>query len=89
MTRNRPRVGHLPVGRFGRWRVPPSPDLVVATLQLMARQVDQIPPTATPVLVDLRRGVVHRPDATVCSEDVEWWLAGEATAFATMWSMAA
>jgi hypothetical protein len=68
---------------------PPSPDLVVATLQLMARQMDRILPTATPVLVDLRRGLVHRPDATVRSEDVERWLAGEAMAFATMWSLAA
>jgi hypothetical protein len=68
---------------------PPTPDLVVATLQLMARQMDTILPRGGPALVDLRRGVTHRPDARVRAEDVERWLAGEAVAFTAMWTTAA
>jgi hypothetical protein len=67
---------------------PPSADLVVATLQLMTRQMRTILPKATPALVDVRRGVAHRPDAKTRAEDVERWLAGEAMAFAAMWSAA-
>ena len=40
---------------------PPTEELVLATLHLMARHIDQVLPHATPVLVDLRRGTVHRP----------------------------
>jgi len=67
---------------------PPTPDLVVATLQLMTRQMHTILPKATPALVDLRRGAPHRPDPRTRPEDVERWLAGEALAFAAMWSSA-
>jgi hypothetical protein len=68
---------------------PPSDELVVATLHLMAGAMDQILPAATPVLVDLRRGVVHRPDPKTRPDDVARWLAGEAAAFAAMWGTAA
>jgi hypothetical protein len=65
---------------------PPTPEAVTATLHLMARHMDQILPNAEPVLVDLRRGVTHRPDPGTKSGDVERWLAGEAAAFTAMWS---
>jgi hypothetical protein len=68
---------------------PPSTDLVVATLQLMARQMQTILPKGVPAMVDLRRGDTYRPDAKTRPEVVERWLAGEAMAFATMWSGAA
>jgi hypothetical protein len=68
---------------------PPSADLVVATLQLMTRRMDTILPRATPALVDLRRGQVHRPDAKTRPEVVERWLAAEAMAFTAMWGSAA
>jgi hypothetical protein len=68
---------------------PPSADLVVATLQLMIRQMDTILPRATPALVDLRRGLAHRPDAKTRPEVVERWLAAEAMAFTAMWGSAA
>ena len=63
--------------------------IVVATLQLMTRQMDTILPRATPALVDLRRGQVHRPDAKTRPEVVERWLAAEAMAFTAMWGSAA
>jgi len=68
---------------------PPTPELTVATLRLLARQMPTILPGATPVLVDIRRGVSHRPDPKTRPDDVEAWLAGEALAFAAMWSTAA
>jgi hypothetical protein len=68
---------------------PPPAELVVATLHLMARHMDQILPKAQPVLVDLRRGVVHRPDPKTRPDDVQRWLAGEAAAFTAMWGAAA
>jgi hypothetical protein len=67
---------------------PPSSDLVLATLHLMSRHMHQLLPKATPVLADLRRGVAYRPDAATRPDDVERWLAGEAAAFATMWTAA-
>jgi hypothetical protein len=68
---------------------PPSTELVVATLHLMSRHMDQILSHAEPVLVDLRRGVVHRPDPRSRKGEVERWLAGEAAAFSAMWGTAA
>jgi hypothetical protein len=68
---------------------PPSADLVVATHRLLARQMPTILPDATPVLVDVRRGVSHRPDPKTRPDDVEAWLTGEAVAFSAMWSTAA
>ena len=68
---------------------PPSPDLVVATLQLLTRQMAQILPRAQPALVDVRRGTTHRLDPKVPTEQVERWLAGEAVAFSSMWQAAA
>jgi hypothetical protein len=65
---------------------PPTPEAVTATLHLMARHMDQILPNAEPVLVDLRRGVTHRMDASTKAHDVEAWLAGEAAAFTAMWA---
>lgn len=65
---------------------PPSPEATLATLHLMARQMDQVLPGAQPVLVDVRRGVTHRPKAGVKADQVERWLAGEAAAFALTWS---
>jgi hypothetical protein len=68
---------------------PPSHEAVLATLHLMSRQMDQVLPAAEAVLVDVRRGVAHRPDPAVRSEQVEHWLAGEAAAFTAIWSTAA
>jgi hypothetical protein len=69
--------------------LPPSEHLVVATLHLMARHLGQILPGATPVLVDLRRGLAYRPDPKVRADEVERWLAGEAAAFGAIWTTAA
>ncbi len=68
---------------------PPTEELVLATLHLMARHIDQVLPHATPVLVDLRRGTVHRPDPAVKADQVERWLTGEAAAYAATWQAAA
>jgi hypothetical protein len=65
---------------------PPSPDATLAILHLMARHMAQILPGAEPVLVDVRRGEVHRADPAVKVEQVERWLAGEAAGFSAMWS---
>jgi hypothetical protein len=68
---------------------PPLDEAAVATLFLMGRHMDQVLPHAWPVLVDVRRGEVLRPDPAVKPAEVERWLAGEAAAFATMWSVTA
>lgn len=68
---------------------PPSEEAVLATLHLMGRHIDQVLPHGEPVLVDLRRGTVHRPRAGVKQEQVERWLAGEAAAFTATWTTAA
>lgn len=68
---------------------PPSAEAVLATLHLMGRQMEQILPGAEPVLVDVRRGVAHRPATGIKAEQVESWLAGEAAAFTAIWSTAA
>ena len=65
---------------------PPSAEVITATLHLMSRHMDQILPNATPVLVDLRRGVSHVLDPATKPGDVERWLAGEAAAFTAMWA---
>ena len=62
---------------------------MTATLYLMARHMDQIFPNAEPVLVDLRRGLVHRIDQSTKPADIESWLAGEAAAFTAMWAATA
>jgi hypothetical protein len=68
---------------------PPTPEAITATLHLMARHMDQILPSAEPVLVDLRRGVAHRITPGGRPADVERWLAGEAAAFTAMWAATA
>ncbi|GIF76556.1 hypothetical protein [Asanoa siamensis] len=68
---------------------PPSTETIIATLHLMSRHIDQVLPHATPAVVDLRRGTVHRPDPSVKTDQVETWLAGEAAAFRATWSVAA
>jgi hypothetical protein len=68
---------------------PPTPEAVTATLHLMARHIDQILPNAEPVFVDLRRGQVHRLDASTKPTDIESWLSGEAAAFTAMWAATA
>lgn len=68
---------------------PPPEELVVATLHLMSRHMAQILPKAEPVLVDVRRGEVHRHDPRVRPDNVERWLTGEAAAFNAMWGTAA
>jgi hypothetical protein len=68
---------------------PPPDEAVLATLHLMARHVDHILPGAQPVLVDLRRGRVHRCDSGLEPGAVESWLMGEAAAFSTFWATAA
>jgi hypothetical protein len=65
---------------------PPSEEAVLAILHLMGRHMDQVLPRAEPVLVDLRRGAVHRPPAGVKADQVERWLAGEAAAFTATWA---
>ncbi len=64
---------------------PPTPDLLVATLRLLSRQMATILPGATPVVLDVRRGLAYRPDPKTRPADVEAWLAGEALAFSAMW----
>jgi hypothetical protein len=72
---------------------PPAAEAVLATLHLMGRYMDQVLPGGTAVVVDLRRGQVHRPPATDVDErkaaDTERWLAGEAAAFSAMWGVPA
>ena len=68
---------------------PPTPEVITATLHLMARHMDQVLPGAEPVLVDLRRGTAHRIDPGARPGDVERWLAGEAAAFSAMWTSTA
>jgi len=68
---------------------PPSTEATTAMLHLMTRHMDQILPNAEPVLVDLRRGVVHRLDQAARPADIESWLAGEAAAFTAMWAATA
>ncbi|MET7421747.1 hypothetical protein [Dactylosporangium sp. NPDC005555] len=68
---------------------PPQDEAAVATLHLMTRHMDLVLPNATPILVDLRRGDVLRPDPAVKPGEVERWLAGEAAAFAAMWGATA
>jgi hypothetical protein len=72
---------------------PPSAEAVLATLHLMGRYMDQVLPGGTAVVVDLRRGEVHRPPAVDVdvrkAADTERWLAGEAAAFSAMWSVPA
>jgi hypothetical protein len=72
---------------------PPAADAVLATLHLMGRHMEHVLPGASPLVVDIRRGEIHRPQAPEPDErkaaDVERWLAGEAAAFAAMWSVPA
>jgi hypothetical protein len=81
--------GHAEAVRLHFDEAPPSDELVLATLHLMARHMDQVLPHAEPVLVDLRRGIVHRRNPGVRTDQVERWLAGEAAAFTAIWSTAA
>ena len=81
--------GHAEAVRLHFDEQPPSAELVVATLHLMAEQMHQMLPKAEPVLVDLRRGEVHRRDPKVRPDEVRRWLAGEAAAFTAMWGTAA
>lgn len=69
---------------------PPAEEALLATAHLMERYMDQVLPHASAVIVDVRRGLVHRPslDARQAAE-VERWLAGEAAAFSAMWSVPA
>lgn len=68
---------------------PPSQEALLATLHLTQQHMDQILPGADAVVVDLRRGQVHRIDQTTKLEQVEQWLAGEAAAFSAIWNSAA
>lgn len=68
---------------------PPTDEALVATLHLMSRHMAQVLPHAEPVLVDVRRGAVHRPDPAVRPDEVERWLTGEAAAFTAIWTAAA
>jgi hypothetical protein len=66
----------------------PSREAILATLHLTQRHMDDVLPGAEAVVVDVRRGEVHRPDSTTKPEQLEQWLAGEAAAFAAMWNVA-
>jgi len=72
---------------------PPAAEAVLATFHLMNRYMEQVLPGGTAVVVDVRRGEVHRPPAVEADErkaaDVDRWLAGEAAAFSAMWSVPA
>lgn len=72
---------------------PPSTDAVLATLHLMGRHMGAVLPGATPVVVDVRRGAIHRPEQAGLDDkkaaEVERWLAGEAAAFSAMWAVPA
>lgn len=81
--------GHAEAVRLHFDEAPPSEEALLATLHLMGRHMDQILPHAEPVVVDLRRGRVHRNPAGVKADQVERWLAGEAAAFRAIWSTAA
>lgn len=81
--------GHAEAVRLHFDEAPPSEEALLATLHLMGRHIDQILPHAEPVVVDLRRGRVHRNPAGVKADQVERWLAGEAAAFRAIWSTAA
>jgi hypothetical protein len=67
---------------------PPTPETVLATLHLMRRHMDEILPGAEPVIVDVRRGEIHRADPAAKPGQVDQWLAGEAAAFAAIWNAA-
>ncbi|MEV0730214.1 hypothetical protein [Polymorphospora sp. NPDC050346] len=81
--------GHAEAIRLHLDEQPPSNEAVIATLHLMTRHMGQVLPHAEPVLVDVRRGIAHRRDASVKTDQVERWLAGEAAAFAAIWTTAA
>lgn len=68
---------------------PPSREAITATLHLMTTHSDQIMPNAEAVLLDVRRGEVHRASEHGKSPEIERWLAGEAAGFSTMWTTAA
>jgi hypothetical protein len=67
---------------------PPTPESILATLHLMRRHMGDVLPGAEPVLVDLRRGRMHRPDPATKPDQVEQWLTGEAASFSAMWGVA-
>lgn len=67
---------------------PPSREAVTVVLHLMSTYMDQIMPGAEPVLLDVRRGRIHRTDHANPAE-VQSWLTGEAAGFAAIWSSAA
>ncbi|GAB3803470.1 hypothetical protein [Micromonospora zhanjiangensis] len=81
--------GHGEAVRLHFDEAPPSDEAVLATLHLMDRQMDRILPGARPVLVDVRRGITHRPRSNAKASQVERWLAGEAAAFTATWSAVA
>jgi len=65
---------------------PPTPEAIIAALHLMSRHMDQVLPHGEPVLVDVRRGRVHRLDEVKSGpDDVDRWLTGEAAGFTAMW----
>jgi hypothetical protein len=68
---------------------PPTPEAILATLHLMQRHMDDVLPGAEPVVVDVRRGQVHRTDPATKPEQIEQWLTGEAASFSAMWTSAA
>jgi hypothetical protein len=80
--------GHAEAVRLHMDVAPPTQEALVATLHLMARHMDEIMPRAEPVVVDVRRGQVHRADPAVKPQEVEQWLAGEAAAFSAIWTTA-
>lgn len=68
---------------------PPAAEALLATLHLMSRHMRQVLPHAEPVVVDVRRGAIHRPTPGADPGEVERWLTGEAAAFAAMWTAVA
>lgn len=67
----------------------PPREAILATLHLTQRHMDDVLPGAEAVVVDVRRGEVHRTDELTRPEQLEQWLAGEAAAFAATWNAAA
>lgn len=66
-----------------------SKDAARAMLWLYGRYMAQIRPGAVPLVVDVRREKIHRPDRRPAKKGYDAWLVVEAGAFAELWSQLA
>lgn len=81
-------TGAVEVMRVWLTDKPPTDLTIEATLGLMALCMEGLCPGATPVLLDVRRGLAHR-NRRYRDAQVTRWLSGEAAAFVSVWSAAA